>query len=228
MAGGNVSFDSLAILAHRLVQISQPHLDAQIVGLRHQQLFQQSHRFGLPIALQVNLGELHEQRPRLAHHPLLDIQVGKFLERAYLFGSQLGNAFINRDGFGQEPVADKQLRQTFEVIDGLKRFALTDIQLADGHQGDLIARFVLQNLLVFRYGLGDFALVEKFLSGFDKLAFVIGHSRAQTISRPHLLQSALTRPSRKGRQKSCLTTLAGGETQVNEPSSPCSSQLSPL
>jgi hypothetical protein len=35
---------------------------------------------------------------------------------------------------------------------------------------------MLQNLLVFRNGLGDLALVEEFLSGFDVFAFVIGHS----------------------------------------------------
>src|SRR4029077_13149207 len=132
-------------------------------------------------------------------------------ERSYLFGSQLGDAFVHRDGFGQETISNEQLSQPLKVVDGLKRFALADIQLADGHQRDLIARLMLQNLLVFGYSLGDLALVEEFLCGFDKLAFVIGHSRAQTIRRPRLLLNAFPRSGGKGRQKSCLTTLAGGE-----------------
>src|SRR5205085_2793456 len=63
---------------------------------------------------------------------------------------------------------------------GLKGLALTDVELADGHQGDLVARLILENMLVFGDGLGDFALVQQFLCGFDVFAFVVSHSRKRT------------------------------------------------
>ncbi|HEX3817930.1 MAG TPA: hypothetical protein VHW03_06560 [Chthoniobacterales bacterium] len=176
LAGRDVSIDRFAILAHRRVQIGEAYLDAQIVGLGGQQFLQKRNRFGLPIILEVNFGQLQEQRPGLAHYALLDVEVSKFLERANLFGSKFCNAFVNGDRFGEESVANENLREALEIVDGLKGFALADVQLADGHQRDLIARLVLQNLLIFRNGLGDLALVEEFLSGFDVFAFVIGHS----------------------------------------------------
>ena len=55
--------------------------------------------------------------------------------------------------------AEFYLRKALEIIDGLKGFALANVQLADGHQRNLILRLVLQNVLVFRNGLGDLALV---------------------------------------------------------------------
>src|SRR5262249_44882703 len=67
-----------------------------------------------------------------------------------------------------------------EVIDGLEGFALADVQLADGHQGDLVARFILQNVLVFGDGLDDFALIQQLLCGFDVFAFGVSHSRKET------------------------------------------------
>jgi hypothetical protein len=69
------------------------------------------------------------------------------------------------------------LRQPFEIFDGAERFTLADVQLADGHQRDLVARFVLQNLLIFRDGLRYFALVQQFLRGFDVFALVISHAK---------------------------------------------------
>src|SRR5206468_1657256 len=82
--------------------------------------------------------------------------------------------------FCQEAVADVNLREAFEVVDGLKRFALPDIQLADGHECDLITRLVLQNILVLGDGLSDFALVQQLLCGLYVFAFVISHARTGT------------------------------------------------
>ncbi len=132
------------------------------------------------MVLEVNLRQLEEQRPGFAHHALLHVEVGQLFEGTNLFGSELGDAFVNSDSFCEEAVTDKNLREAFEVVDGLKGLALADVQLADGHQGDLIARLVLQNILVFRYGLGDLALVQQLLCGFDIFALVIGHARTGT------------------------------------------------
>src|SRR2546430_2809844 len=100
----------------------------------------------------MNLRQLEEKGPGLTHYPLLHVKVGKLFEGANLFGSELGDALVDGDCFCQETVADENLRQTLEVVDGLKRFALADIQLADGHQCDLVARLIFQNILVFGYG----------------------------------------------------------------------------
>src|SRR5438105_10851611 len=48
------------------------------------------------------------------------------------------------------------------------------------YQSDLVARLVLENVLVFGDGLGDFALVQQLLCGFDVFAFVISHSQKET------------------------------------------------
>src|SRR5713101_1189829 len=132
------------------------------------------------MVLQVNLRQLEEEGPGLAHYTLLNVEVGKFFERTDFFRGELGDTLVNRDCFGQETVAHENLSKAFEIVDGLERLALADIQLADGHQRDLIARLVLQNILVFGYGLGDFALVQQLLCGFDVLALVIGHARTET------------------------------------------------
>ena len=184
---------------------------------------------GLLAILQVNFGQLQEQRPRLAHHTLLDVQVSKFLERTNLFGGQLGDALVNRDRFGEEPVADEQLRQPFEVIDGLEGFALANIQLADGHQGDLIARLVLQDLLVFGDGLGDLALVQKFLCGFDKLAFVIGHSRKGTASPTKAIRDfLLSGVADAGARNSPFSSYPWVTGSVNESGSHCEQPVIPV
>src|SRR5207245_4636323 len=96
------------------------------------------------------------------------------------FGSKLGNALVDGDGFGQKTIANENLCEAFKVVDGLKGFALADVELTDGHQGDLIARLILQNVLVFGDGLGDLALIQQLLCGFDVFAFVISHSRKET------------------------------------------------
>jgi len=148
---------------------------------RGQEFFQQGYGFRLAIVLQVNFGELQEQRPGFAHHPLLYVQVGKFFERANFLRRELGDAFINRDGLGEKTVADKNLREAFEIIYSLESFSLANIEFANGHQGDLIARFEFQDLLVFGDSLRDFALVQKFLGGFDEFAFVISHALTGTV-----------------------------------------------
>src|SRR5882757_6520985 len=70
----------------------------------------------------------------------------------------------------------KDLRQALKIFDGLECFALPNIKFADGHQGDLILRLVLQDVLVLRNGLGNLALVQQLLCGFDEFALVIGHA----------------------------------------------------
>src|SRR6266566_2348606 len=180
LRSGDVRLDGLPSLAHGLVQIGQADLDAEIIRFRLQQFLQQPDGLRLAIVFQVNLRQLQEQGPGLAHDPLLNVEVGKLFERANLLGRELGNALIDRDCFCQETVADENLRKAFEIVDGLKRLALADIQLADGHQRDLIARLKLQNILVFGYGLGDFALVQQLLCDFNVFALVIGHARKGT------------------------------------------------
>jgi len=155
-------------------------LDAEIIWFGQQKFFQEADGFRLAVVLQVNFRQLKEKGPGLAHHALLNVQVGKLLKRADFFRGELGDALVNRDCFCQESVADENLRKAFEVVDGLERLALADIQLADGHQRDLIPRLVLQNILVFAYGLGDFALIQQLLCDFDVLALVIGHARTGT------------------------------------------------
>jgi len=107
---------------------------------------------------------------------LLDVQIRQLFERPNLVRRQFGDALVNSDGLGQEPIGDKNLGEALEVVDGLKRFALANIELADGHQSDLVFGFVLENVLVFADGLGDFALVQQLLRSFDVLAFAIGHA----------------------------------------------------
>ncbi len=156
--------------------------------------------------------ELQEQWPGLAHHALLHIQVSEFLERANLFRGQLGDALVDRNSLGQETVAHEYLRKALKIIDCLKGFALPDVQLPNGHQRDLVFGLVLQNLLIFRDGLRNFALVQELLCGFDVFAFAIGHSLTQTQRRPRLLERSVLAPEgKKGRQNLCLPTLAGGE-----------------
>ena len=163
-----------------MIQIGQTNLDAEVVRLRLQKFFQQSDGFRLAIALQVNFRQLQKERPGLAHYPLLNVQVGKLFEGSNFFRSQLGDALVDRDCFGKETVANENLRKALEVVDGLERFSLADIELTDGHERDLIARLVLQNILVFGDGLGDFALVQQLLCGLYVFAFVISHARTGT------------------------------------------------
>src|SRR5438876_1176616 len=106
--------------------------------------------------------------------------IGELFERANLLRSEFGDAFVNRNRFSQETVAHEDLRKAFEIVDGLECLALADVQLAYGHQRDLVAGLVLQNILVFAYGLGDFALVQQLLCGLNVFALVISHARTGT------------------------------------------------
>jgi len=69
---------------------------------------------------------------------------------------KLGNFFINRDGFGCETVVKENLREPFEILKRAESFALADKQIAQGHQCDLVLRFVLEDTLIFRNGLRQF------------------------------------------------------------------------
>ena len=155
----NICFDGLGWFPHRLIEIGEANLNAKIVGFRKQKLSQQGNRLGLTVVLQMNFRELKEQRARFAHYALLHVQVSQPLERFDFLWRQLRDALVNRDGLRQESVADKDLRQTFKIFDCPEGFTLANVKLADGHQRDLILRLVLQNVLVFRNGLGDLALV---------------------------------------------------------------------
>src|SRR6201981_1780937 len=128
----------------------------------------------------MNFSQLQEKRPGLAHYALLTVEFAEFFERPNLFRSQFGDALVNGDRFGKETIPDENLGQALKVIDGLESLALADIKLADGHQGDLVAGLVLEDILVFGDGLGDLALVQQLLCGFDVFAFVVSHSRKET------------------------------------------------
>src|SRR5258707_8279129 len=111
----------------------------------------------------------------------------------------------------------------------LKRLALPDVQLPDGHQGDLVFGLVLQDLLIFRNGLRDLALIQELLCGFDVFAFAIGHSRLR-----HSTARACWRgcpPRRRGeRQAEAVLTYASRRRKGKSTKADfrVSSQLSPL
>ena len=186
---GNVRFQGFPGLPHGLIKIGQADLDPQVIGFRQQKLLQQRHRFRLLVVLQVEFGELQEERSRLAHDPLLHVQVSQLFERTNFFGGEFRDALVNGDGLRQETIADEQLREPLEVIDGLERLALADVQLSDGHQGNLIPRLVLQDLLIFGDGLRHLALIQQLLCGFNEFALVVGHALMGQLpyeSRPRL------------------------------------------
>src|SRR5579864_8075699 len=154
LESGDISFNRVARLAHGLIQIGQPNLKAEIVRFGLQELFKQADCLSLAILLQVDFGQLQEERPSLAHYALLNVEVGKLLQRTNFLGSELSDAFVNGDGFGEEAVANEDLGQALDIIDRLKSLTLADVELADSHQGDLVTGLVLENILVFGDGLG--------------------------------------------------------------------------
>src|SRR4029077_19539260 len=105
---------------------------------------------------------------------------------------------------------------------------LTDVQLPDGHQGDLVFGLVLQDLLVFSDGLRDFALIEELLRGFDVFAFVIGHTGTYTLRRPCLLERCV--PALQLRQAEVVRSYASRRRKGKSTKAELgvSSQLSPL
>src|SRR5207245_16296 len=128
----DVAFQSFSRLPHRLIQVGQADLDTQIVRFCQKQLLQKRNRFRLLAIFQVEFRQLQEQRPGLAHHALLHVQIGKLLEWTHFLWREFRDSLVNRDRFGQESVADEELRQPLKIFDGLKGFALADVQLADG------------------------------------------------------------------------------------------------
>src|SRR5438876_1176614 len=81
-------------------------------------------------------------------------------------------------------VGDGFLTKAIAVYKRIAKLAPEEIRplekLAYGHQRDLVAGLVLQNILVFAYGLGDFALVQQLLCGLNVFALVISHARTGT------------------------------------------------
>src|SRR5260370_40772282 len=96
-------------------------------GFRLQKFFQEADGFRLAIVLKVHLRQLEEKGPSLAHHPLLNVEVGKLFERANLFGSELGDALVDRDRLCQETVAYENLRKALDVVNGRRRLAMADV-----------------------------------------------------------------------------------------------------
>src|SRR5215470_11072141 len=89
LRSGNIGFNRFPLLPHSLVEVGQADLDAQVVRLSLEELFQQSDGFSLAIVLQVNFGKLQEERARFAQNALLDIQVREALQRLNLFRGEL-------------------------------------------------------------------------------------------------------------------------------------------
>jgi len=102
----------------------------------------------------------------------LNVQIGKLLEWTHFLWREFRDSLVNRDRFGQESVADEELRQPLKVFDGLKGFRPGGCRARRWSSADLVARLVLQNLLILRDGLRHFALVQQLLRGFDVFALV--------------------------------------------------------
>src|ERR1700734_767450 len=105
--------------------------------------------------------ELEEEGAGLAHNPLLDVKVGQLFKGTNLFGGKFGDAVINGDGFGEKTVADENLSEALQIIYGLKSLRPGDVELAGSHERALIARLILENLLVFGDRLRDLALIQQ-------------------------------------------------------------------
>jgi len=92
-------------------------LDPQIV--RFCQKATSSEAQSLPVACHFSGGvpPVAEQGPGLAHHRLLNVQIGKLLEWTHFLWREFRDSLVNRDRFGQESVADEELRQPLKVFD---------------------------------------------------------------------------------------------------------------
>ena len=174
---GKIGLGGFFLLAHHVVELGEPHLHARVFGLHVEQPVQHLHGLRAPVGLQVGFGDLQEQRPRLAQHALLDVQVGQALERLEFVRCELGDLFVDRDGFAVETVVQVDLREPLEILDGLRHVALAREQIADGHQRGLIFRVVPKDLLIFADRLSDLALVEELQRVFERFAFVERHER---------------------------------------------------
>ena len=127
------------------------------------------------VGLQIGFRDLQEERPRLAQHSLLHVEVRQPLKRGQFVGGELGNLLVDGDGLAVEAVAQIDLREPLEVFDGLRHVSLTGEEIAHGHQSGLVFRIVAENLLIFGDGLGNLALVEILQRVFERFAFVKGH-----------------------------------------------------
>ena len=163
------------LLAHHVVKLGQPHLYAQVFRLDVEQAVQHFDGTLRVIRFQVRFGNLQEKRTRFAEHSLLDVEVGEAFERRQFIRRQLGNFFVDRDGFAVEAVVEIHLREALEVLDSVRHIALAGIEVADRHQCGLILRVVAENLLILSDGLRDFALIEELQRVFERFAFVERH-----------------------------------------------------
>ena len=119
--------------------------------------------------------QLQKYRPRFAKHALLNVKFRQPLQRLHFLRRQLRNFFVYGDGLGQKSIANKYLREARKIIDRLKCFALTHIQIAHGHQRHLIPGLVLQNLLIFHDSQRHAVLPQMFLRRFNVFDFAVCH-----------------------------------------------------
>jgi hypothetical protein len=156
-------------------------MNTLIIGFGFEELAKKADGLRVAVGFHVSLGQLQVEWPGLAHHALLDIEFGKTFEGTRLFRRELPDFFVDGDGFGEEAVLGVKLGEALEVFEGFECFALTHVEIADGHQGDLIARLVAQDLLIFLDGLGNLALIQVFLRGIERLGFVEAHQRCSVF-----------------------------------------------
>src|SRR5262249_18199645 len=77
LRSGNVSFDCVRVLAHRLIKIGEANLNAEIVGFGEKQFFQEANRLRLAIVLQMNFRELEKEGARFTHYALLHVEISE-------------------------------------------------------------------------------------------------------------------------------------------------------
>ena len=100
-------FDGFFLLPHGELQFRQAKLHAHIFRLGFQKLAQEQRGLRLAARLQLHFGELQKQGPRLAQHALLNVKFRQAFQRTAFLGSELGDFFVDGDGFGRESVVQK-------------------------------------------------------------------------------------------------------------------------
>ena len=170
-----ISLGRFLLLAHHVVKLGQAHLYAQVFRLDVEQAVQHFYGALCVIRFQVRFGNLQEQGTRFAEHSLLHVEVGEAFKRRKFIRRQLGNFFVDRDGFAVEAVVEIDLSEALEVFNGVRHIALAGIEVANRHQCGLVLRVVAQNLLILGDGLRDFALIEELQRVFERFAFVERH-----------------------------------------------------
>ena len=121
------------LLAHQVVKLGKPHLHARIFGFYFQQAIQCVNGFRPAIRFEVRFGNLQEERPGFAEYALLHVKIGEPFERREFGRRQLGYFFVDRDCFAIEAVVQIDLREPFEILDGLRHLSLARIKIANGH-----------------------------------------------------------------------------------------------